>query len=186
MKNRKDFYFRKAKEEGYVARSIYKLLEINKKYNLIKNDYRVLDLGSSPGFWVKACLKLNVKEIIGVDIIDVKIKNPKFTFIKDDINKIDLESLGRFDVVISDMAPKTMGNKFLDSERSIELSFKALEVAKTVLKKDGNFLVKVFQGSNFEELAKKINSSFEFSKSYKPKSTRKESKEIYIIAKGLI
>lgn len=180
---RNDFYFKKAKEEGYLARSIYKLLEINKKYNLIKRNDRVLDIGCSPGSWTQACLKLNVSEVIGIDIQEVKIEDEKFTFIKKDINKIDLKKLGTFDVVLSDIAPSTSGNKDLDSYKSYELSLMSLEVAKKVLKENGNFLVKIFQGEEFPSLLSEIRKSFTFVKSFKPKSTRSASKEIYIISK---
>ncbi len=181
---RKDFYFKKAKKEGYLARSIYKLFEINKKYNLIKKDSKVLDLGCSPGSWIQACLKLEVKEITGIDLKEVNISDPKFTFIKKDINKVDFKK--KIDTILSDLAPSTSGNKDLDVDKSIELSKTALKIAKKTLKKNGNFLVKVFQGEGFEDLLKEIRQHFEFVKSYKPKSTRKESKEIYIIAKNFI
>ena len=186
MQNRKDFYFKKAKKEGYAARSIYKLLEINKKYDLIKPNSRVLDLGSAPGSWVQACLKLKVKEITGVDINTVKVQHKNFKFIKEDIYNLDAKKLKDYDVVLSDLAPNTSGNKDLDAEKSIELSTKALEIAKTALKPNGNFLVKVFQGPNFEVLLKEIKSNFSFCKSFKPKSSRKESKETYIVAKDYI
>ena len=186
MQNRKDYYFKKAKTQGYLARSIFKLLEINKKYNLIKSNDRVLDLGTSPGSWVQACLKLKVKEIIGIDITEAKVKNPNFTFLKEDINKLDTLNLKKFDVVLSDLAPSTSGNKQLDSEKSIELSAKAFEIAKKVLNQNGNFLVKIFQGPGFEDLFNEIRKNFKFCKSFKPKSTRKNSKEIYIVAKNFI
>ena len=181
---RKDFYFRKAKEEGYLARSVYKLLEINKKYNLIRKEDRVLDIGCSPGSWVQACLKLKVSEVIGIDIQEAKVEDNKFKFFKKDINKINLSNWGEFNVVLSDIAPSTSGNKDLDSSRSYELSLKAFEITKKVLKEHGNFLVKIFQGEEFPSLLTEIKNNFVFCKSFKPKSTRSSSKEIYIIAKG--
>ena len=181
---RKDFYFKKAKQQGYLARSVFKLLEINKKYGLIKENSTVLDLGCSPGSWIQACLKLKVKHVTGIDINEVTLKDPKFTFIQEDINKV--KSLEKFDVVLSDLAPSTSGNKDLDVDKSITLSYKALEIAKNNLKEHGNFLVKVFQGENFENLLKEIKLNFEFTKSFKPRSSRSSSKEIYIIAKNYI
>lgn len=181
---RKDFYFRKAKKEGFLARSIYKLLEINRKYQIISRNSRILDLGCSPGSWTQACLKLKAGKIVGIDLDNAKVKAPNFTFIKEDINKIDIEKLEKFDIVLSDLAPSTSGNKDLDSEKSLQLASKALEIAKKVLKKDGNFLVKIFQGENFDNFLKEVKKEFYFCKSYKPKSTRKNSKEIYIVAKN--
>ncbi len=180
-----DSYFKKAKSEGYLARSVYKLFEINKKYNLIRKKDRVLDIGCSPGSWVQASLKLS-SEVVGIDIKDCKIENENFEFVKKDINEVNLKSLGKFDVVLSDIAPSTSGNRDLDTYKSYELSLTSLKVAKKVLKKNGNFLVKVFQGEKFDSLLAEIRKNFSFVKSYKPKSTRSASKEIYIVAKSYI
>jgi 23S rRNA (uridine2552-2'-O)-methyltransferase len=181
---RKDFYFKKAKQEGYLARSVYKLLEINKKYNLIEKNSTVLDLGCAPGSWIQACLKLKVKEVIGVDLKETKISNPNFIFLKEDITKFKIDQ--KFNVILSDLAPSTSGNKDLDSSKSFELGKCALNIVKKNLKENGNFVVKIFQGEEFEDLLKNIKTHFKFCKSYKPKSTRKESKEIYIIAKNYL
>ncbi len=188
LKNRKDFYFRKAKEEGYRARSAYKLFELNKKYNLIKKRDRVLDLGCSPGSWLQAASKISNGLVVGVDILPVKkIENVKF--IQADISdKGTLEMIKsfstEFDVILSDMAPKTSGIKELDHNKSIYLNEKALEIAKELLVKNGNFLCKVFQGEYFNQFLSSIKKEFEFVKSSKPESSRKESREIYIVAKG--
>ncbi len=190
LKNRKDFYFRKAKEEGYRARSAYKLFELNKKYNLIKRNDRVLDLGCSPGSWLQAASKISNGLIVGVDILPVQqIKNVKF--IQADItDKGTLDMIrsfsNEFDVILSDMAPKTSGIKELDHNKSIYLNEKALETAKELLAKKGNFLCKVFQGEYFKEFLDEVKKQFEFVKSSKPESSRKESKEIYIICKGFL
>ena len=180
----KDHYFKKAKREGYLARGIYKLFEINKKYKLIKKDDRVLDIGCSPGSWTQACLRMEVSEVIGIDIEEAKVKASNFNFIKKDVNKINSLELGQFNVVLSDLSPSTSGNKDIDSKKSFDLSLKAFNIAKEVLKKNGNFLVKIFQGEEFETLLKEIKKNFVFCKSYKPKSTRPSSKEIYIVATG--
>lgn len=181
MENRKDSYFRRAQAENYVARSAYKLLELNKKYNLIKKNNLVLDLGSSPGSWAQVCLKLKVKRVVGIDLSHTKVKDKDFRFIKDDIGNIDVENTGKFDVVLSDLAPNTTGN--FDAEASVDLSRKAWTIAKKVLKKNGNFVCKVFQGRGFEELTKEIRKDFEFFKISKPDASRKRSKEIYMIGK---
>ncbi|MEK6937192.1 MAG: RlmE family RNA methyltransferase [Nanoarchaeota archaeon] len=188
LKNRKDYYFRKAKEEGYKSRAAYKLFELNKKYNLIRKGDRVLDLGCSPGSWLQAALKISHGLVLGVDILPVnKIENVKF--IQADItDKGTLDMIksfsNEFDVVLSDMAPKTSGIKELDHNKSIYLSEKALETAREVLVQKGNFLCKVFQGEYFKEFLDTVKKEFEFVKSSKPESSRKESKEIYIICKG--
>ena len=188
LKNRKDFYFKKAKEEGYRARSAYKLFELNKKYNLIKRNDRVLDLGCNPGSWLQAASKISNGLVVGVDILPVKeIKNVNFIQANvTDKKTIDMiKSISNeFDVILSDMAPKTSGIKELDHNKSIYLSEKALEIAENLLVNNGNFLCKVFQGEFFKEFLDNIKKKFEFVKSSKPESSRRESKEIYIIAKG--
>ena len=190
LQNRKDHYFRKAKQEGFRARSVYKLFEINKKHNLIKRGDKILDLGCSPGSWSQAASKItgNKGVVLGIDILPIKeIKEIKF--IQADISsqetleKIRLVS-EKFDVILSDMAPKTTGIKDLDHSKSIDLNEKALEIAEKCLVKNGNFLCKVFQGEFFPEFLKKVKGKFEFVKSFKPESSRKESKEVYIVAKG--
>jgi len=181
MQNRKDKYFQKAKREGYLARSAYKLLEINKKYNIIKAGDVVLDLGCSPGSWTQVCLKLNVKRVIGVDIDQAKIEDKKFKFIEGSFEEIKIPD--KFDVVLSDVAPSTSGH--MDAEESIDLTEKAFEIGKKVLKKNGNFVAKVFQGKGFEDLIREMRKEFGFFKISKPKASRKESREIYLIGKGL-
>ena len=190
MKQRKDHYFRKAKKEGFRARSAYKLFDINKNYNLIKKGDKVLDLGCSPGSWLQVASKFTGAKgiVLGIDILPVKqIANVKF--LQADITDpatLDLIKLvsKEFDVVISDLAPKTTGIKELDHEKSVYLNEKALEIAEKVLDEKGNFLCKIFQGYYSSEFIKKLRKRFEFVKSHKPESSRKESKEIYIIAKG--
>ena len=181
---RKDKFFKKAKKEGYVARSAYKLIQLNKKYNIIKGGDKVLDLGCSPGSWVQVALQLKASRVIGIDLEKVKVKNKVFNFMMDDINKIDIKKIGDVDVVLSDIAPCVSGIKNIDTEESIELSNKAFNITKKVLKKNGNFLCKVFMGKGYDVFLKEVKSKFEFCKSSRPTATRKNSKEIYIIAKG--
>ena len=184
MIKRKDFFFKKAKREGYLARSSYKLIELNKRYGLIKDNYEVLDIGCSPGSWVQVCLKLRAKRIVGIDLEAAKIKDKKFAFINEDIGEIDVEKLGRFDAVLSDISPKTKG--FFDAEESTELSRKAWKVAEKVLKPGGNFLCKIFQGAEFDVFTREIRKNFSFFKVSKPKASRKESREMYLIGKGFL
>ncbi|MEK6856706.1 MAG: RlmE family RNA methyltransferase [Nanoarchaeota archaeon] len=184
MIKRKDYFFKKAKKEGYLARSSYKLIELNRKYNLIKRNSDVLDVGCSPGSWVQVCLKLNVRRIVGVDIEKAKIEDKKFEFHNEDIGKIEIDKFGKFDTVLSDISPKTKG--FFDAEESVELSRKAWDVAKKVLKPKGDFLCKVFQGAEFDEFAREVRKSFSFFKISKPKASRKESREMYLIGKGFL
>jgi len=190
MYKQKDFYFKKAKEEGFRARSVYKLFNLNKKYHIISKNNKVLDLGCSPGSWLQASLKIVGTNgfVLGIDIIPIKeIKNTKFIQAditeKETIEKIKSIS-DNFDVIISDLSPKTSGIKELDNEKSIQLNEAALKISEQVIKENGNFLCKIFQGPYFQEFLKNISKKFKFVKCHKPEASRKESKEIYIIAKG--
>ena len=192
LKNRKDFYFKKAKEEGYNARSVYKLFELNKKYSLIKKGDRVLDLGCSPGSWLQGAHKITGPNglVVGVDVLPVK-KIPGVNFIQADITDRGTADMiknfsSEFDVILSDMAPKTSGIRELDHNKSMQLSEKAVETCKEFLIEKGNFLCKVFQGEYFKDFLDRVKKEFEFVKSSKPESSRKESKEIYVIAKGFL
>jgi len=182
MLNRKDTYFKKAKSEGYFARSAYKLIEINKKYKLVKKDDVVLDLGTSPGSWVQVCLELKVRRVLGVDLEHSKVDHENFEFINDGIENLKVDEIGKFDVVLSDMAPNTSG--VMDAEKTIDLTRDAFNVAKKVLKSKGNFLAKTFQGTGFDELTREVRKSFEFFKIIKPKASRKESREMYLLGMG--
>lgn len=181
----KDFYTRKSRQEGYYARSAYKLKHINKKYNLIRKGDKVLDLGCSPGGWVQASLEIigNKGLVIGVDITPARIKAKNFKFIKADVKEAKIEE--KFDVVISDMAPKTTGIQELDHERSYDLAKTALEIAKKHLKEKGNFLCKIFQGKYYQEFLNEVKKNFEFAKTVKPGASKKKSKEMYIVGKCL-
>jgi len=180
----KDFYTRKSREEGYHARSVYKLKQINKKYSLIKKGDKVLDLGCSPGGWIQASLEITGEKgfVTGIDINNIKkIKSKNFRFIKEDIDDVNLEE--KFDVILSDMAPKTTGDQALDHERSYDLSKTALEIAKKNLKEKGNFLCKIFQGKNYQKFLDEVKKNFEFVKTVKPEASKRKSKEMYVIGK---
>lgn len=191
-KNLKDeFYTRKAKEEGYPARSVYKLKEIDEKYKIIKRGDAVLDLGCSPGSWLLYISEKVGKngKIVGIDIEDIKIP-PKnnILFIKKDILSFQEEELkewqGRFGVVVADLSPRTSGIKSIDVAKSLELNEAAFEVVKTALKKGGNFVCKIFEGEGADEFIRKVQKHFEIVKRFRPMAVMKRSKEFYIIAKG--
>ena len=180
----KDFYTRKSREEGYYARSVYKLKEINKKYDLIRKGDVVLDLGCSPGGWIQASLEIVGVQgfVTGIDLTSIrKIEAKNFKFIRSDIKEAKIE--GAFDVILSDMAPKTTGVKDLDQERSYDLAETALNIAKKHLKPCGNFLCKIFQGPRYQEFLDEVRQSFEFVKTAKPEASKQESKEMYVIGK---
>ncbi|RME54246.1 RlmE family RNA methyltransferase [Candidatus Woesearchaeota archaeon] len=174
----RDSYTIKAKKEGMRARSAYKLVQLNRKYKLVGSNDDVLDLGCWPGGWLVALTKITKGKVVGVDLNEIQPVNG-VEFIKADVFKFKINEV--FDVVISDMAPKTTGIHELDCERSIDLAEAALSIAKKNLKPGGNFLVKVFQGKGFDDFLKSIKKCFAFVKTTKPEASRKRSKEIYVI-----
>ena len=186
-----DHYTQRAKKEKYPARSVYKLQEIQERYRLIKKGDKVLDLGCSPGSWLLYASEIAGKngEVVGIDIKDVTISVPANVKVhKADIFSKDeafSESLGTgYNVVLSDMAPDTTGNRFVDTVRSFDLCRQALEIARERLAPGGAFLCKIFQGEDFKAFSESVRSSFKKHKIYKPQSSRKASKEIFIIGTG--
>lgn len=181
----------RAKAENYPARSVYKLEEIQNKFTIMKKNDQVLDLGCAPGSWLLYAAKKvgSAGSIYGIDLKQVDIKLPtNVVVVKDNILNLDNESFldntRGFNAVLSDMAPATTGRKDVDAIKSFELCSMALTIAERFLVQNGNFVCKIFQGSDFNEFQKNVKSKFKECKTFKPDSCRKQSKEIYIIAKG--
>ena len=190
-----DHYTLKAKKEHFLARSVYKLKEIQQKYKVIKKRDRVLDLGCSPGSWLLYAADLTGKkgEVVGVDLkplsneVSMKLPSNASMYVGDVLSiSDDLSELigGNYNVVISDMAPATTGNKTVDAARSFELCKAALIIAQDVLKPGGAFICKMFQGEDFKKFLDLVKTGFNKQKTFKPESSRKASKEIYIIGFG--
>ncbi|MBN2544845.1 MAG: RlmE family RNA methyltransferase [Spirochaetes bacterium] len=183
-----DFYSKKAKSEGFFARSIYKLEEIQDKFHLIKKEQKVLDLGCAPGSWSQFVLSIiqDTGFLVGIDYKQIKISAPNAVFIKGnflkDHAKEKINEFAPFDGIISDMAPDTTGDKFSDNIECSNLVEEALNFAYDHLKKGGYFIAKIFQGGNENEIMQEIKNAFENVKWFKPKSSRKISNEIFIIA----
>lgn len=187
----KDYYFHKAKSASYPARSVYKLKEADEKYRFLHQGDSVLDLGAYPGSWLKYTYEVVGPEgfILGVDRKDLKsLPGPNVYFLAADLVTLDVDTLKKirpeFDVVLSDLAPDTSGVKTVDHLRSMDLARKAFEVAIAFLRTGGTFFVKVFQGEDLSELQRDIKTSFGEVKLFKPKSSRAESREIFILARG--
>ena len=192
LKQRKDSYFREAKIQGYRSRAVYKLIEMNKKFKFLQKKTLLVDLGSSPGSWTQFASKEITKgKILAVDITPMKeINNVDFingNFLDENIfNKIKIYFSSKVDVVLSDMASNTSGNKELDSYRTGELCLNAMNLSKKILNYDGVFLSKLFMGSIFKEINETAKKSFKKVVIYKPLSSKKESKEIYIYCQGVL
>lgn len=184
MYKRKDYYYEKAKKEGYRSRAAYKLKEINRRFRVIRKGNYVLDLGCSPGGWLQVTREIVGERghVLGVD----KIRTLSLKFDNVDIVVSELEDFHTeitFNVVLSDISPKIMGKRDVDQYRSYMLAKKAFEVAEKVLKENGNFLVKILQGEDVKSFSDELRNKFGYVKIYRPRSTRKGSSEIYIICK---
>ncbi|MGD9042126.1 MAG: RlmE family RNA methyltransferase [Desulfobacterales bacterium] len=188
-----DHYSERAKKERFPARSVYKLKEAQKKYRLITKGDRVLDLGCSPGSWLLYAAELTGKrgKVLGLDLKPVTIQIPsQAETLEVDIRTIDQTWIekqdlrNRFDVVLSDMAPATTGNKAIDAERSYQLCQAALDIARMTLRPGGSFICKIFQGQEFKRFSDSVRRRFKSSKIFKPQSSRKVSKEIFVVGLG--
>lgn len=185
----KDHYFHKAKREGFFARSIYKLEEADKKFNLVNSGANVLDLGCAPGSWLQYLSKKVGKEgkVVGVDLVPSKFSANNTKTIVADVLSIEIEELrklGSFDLVTSDLAPSTRGIPEADAAKSLELAKRAFEIARLVLKSGGKFFVKIFEGPDTKKLRDEMKNYFEQVKAFKPKASRAESREYYIVGLG--
>ena len=190
--NKNEFFTIKARKEGYPARSVYKLQEIDRKYRIIQKGDNVLDLGSAPGSWLLYASKMagDKGSVVGIDIEKIKTALPgNVVLIQKDIMELAPKDLTvfnkKFQAVISDLAPKTSGMKFVDEGRSLELGLKALLIAKNVLSAGGNFVCKIFEGEGTGQFIAKAEQNFKFVKRFRPKAVKKDSKEFYLVAKGL-
>ena len=190
-KQRRDIYVRKSKVDGYRARSAYKLIEINEKFNIFKNGISVIDLGAAPGSWSQYTVKaVKSGRLVSIDLKEMeKIKNSihikgDFTQ-KEQQDKIKGLFRSKVDVVLSDMAVNTTGIKDIDAIYTGELCKEAMLFSKKVLVKEGRFVAKIFLGTSFNEIVANAKTIFKEVKVFKPKSSRKESKESFIICKIL-
>ncbi len=190
-KQRRDTYVRQSKVEGYRARSAYKLIEIDEKFKIFKGGLNVIDIGAAPGSWSQYVSKV-VKngKIISIDLKEmVKIKNTiqiKGDFTEPDIqNQIKNYLNKKTDVVMSDMAVNTTGIKNIDSIQTGELCREAMIFSKNVMSQKGFFISKIFMGSSFNEIVTLGKKIFKEVKVFKPKSSRKDSKESFVICKNL-
>ena len=191
--NPKDHYYHKAKKENFLARSIYKLQEIDQKYKIINKGDKIVDFGYFPGSWIQySSSKVGPDGlVVGIDIQAVSGKLSTLenvtVFERDIFSVEDVKDLGlsdKVDVVVSDMAPNTMGVQSVDQARSLELVEKVFEILPTFLRINGNMVIKVFDGNDAQVFLKTIKRQFEKTYKLKPKSTRKISKEFFFIGVG--
>jgi 23S rRNA (uridine2552-2'-O)-methyltransferase len=183
-----DHYARQARDEKWLARSVFKLQEIDKKFRLMGKGDRVLDLGCYPGSWSQYGIKSvgPTGSVVGIDLKQPdRISSPVFRFIQADVLTIEnqrlVQEVGPRDLVMSDLAPQTTGIRSTDESRSLLLARRAVEIARPLLKKKGRFLCKVFEGEDFKAFQSDISAHFLKIQLYRPKATRKRSREVYVV-----
>jgi 23S rRNA (uridine2552-2'-O)-methyltransferase len=193
MKGQPDYYWRKSKQEGFPARSVFKLQEIQEKYRLVRPGDRVLDLGASPGSWSLYILGLLAGKgsVTGADLTlpdKALASRTDYAFIRGDFTAPDVRAAildgGPYDVVVSDAAPSTTGNRTMDTARSLDLVRAVLDIAGIALKRGGNLTLKIFQGGGEKEILDRMRSSFSSARAFKPKASRRDSMETYFVGVG--
>ena len=187
-----DPYTKLAKQKGYRSRSAFKLIEINDKFKFLKNNLNILDLGSAPGGWSQVCAEINKNgKNLSIDILNMETINNIF-FYKKDFNDSDfLDFINDFfkqnkvDIVLSDMAVNTTGNKDLDAIKTNAIALDVVNLSKLILKKKSTLLVKIFSGKDENILIKNAKELFKDIERIKPDSSRKESREMYLLCRDL-
>jgi 23S rRNA (uridine2552-2'-O)-methyltransferase len=189
-----EYYFKKAKEENYRSRSTYKLVQTNEKYDFIKRNSIVVDLGAAPGGWIQAARKMTGKNgfVLGLDLKPIEPFTQEYirTIIADFTEPGTVDLIKSFlprktDVVLCDAAPNITGVWEVDHARQIDLAEKALEIAQCVLRPSGNFFVKVFEGELLNDFLQTVKTLFDEVKLVKPPASRQQSSEMYLLALGL-
>ena len=186
IKQHRDQFYKKSKVLGYRSRSAFKLIELNKKYKFLKKNINLLDIGCSPGGWIQVAKEtIKIGKIVGIDIKPMeKIENTVFfksDFLEDSVRNRLLESFkDKIDVIISDMAADTTGNKDLDCIRTNNLCSEVINFSLKMLKKDGTLISKIFMGEDFLEVKDLAHKHFKKVNFYKPESSRNESRETYL------
>jgi 23S rRNA (uridine2552-2'-O)-methyltransferase len=195
IQNRKrEFYYRKAKAENYRSRATYKLVQANQKYQFIKRNDIIVDLGAAPGGWIQAARKITGKNgfVLGIDLKAIEPFAQEYirTVVADITEPVVAQQILSFlprkaNVVISDAAPNISGVWEVDHARQIDLATKALDIAENLLLPSGNFFVKVFEGDLLNDFIKIVKSKFNEVRIVKPQASRAQSSEMYILAMGL-
>lgn len=190
--DRKDHYYKKAKEQGLASRAVFKLEELDQKFQLLKAGHKVFDMGCAPGGWLQYISRKigGSGRAVGIDLLEVQAKLPGNVSIfqgdatQEAMQSLCIEALGdQADLIVSDMSPNLSGIKFKDNYESFLLGLSVLKVAGKLLKKGGSMALKIFPGDELPEFKKKLQGAFEEIKTYVPQATRKGSSEIYLICK---
>ena len=185
-RQKNDQFVKKAKQLGYINRAAFKLEEIEQKYKIIEHSREILELGSSPGGWTQVILNYNSKtNITCFDLLDMKMNNQRIAFYREDFLKYNFTNLkNKFDLVLSDVAPNTTGHQSTDHLRISQLIYEVIDRLEIILKKQGSFIFKIWKGEEEKDIIKMLKKIFDKVEYFKPKSSRQESSEIFIISRG--
>lgn len=197
MRKVNDFYFKKAKKNNYPARSVYKLDEVQQKYRFMKKGQRIIDFGCHPGSWSLYAAEVAGErgDVVGVDIQPTDFPSQKpnaeihwlcYDVFAEDMVTLLREKWAGFHVVLSDMAPSTTGSQFADHQQSMRLVRRVLELSVDLLHENGTLYMKAFQGEDFPDVVQECKAFFKTVKVVKPMSSRKESREVFILARGFL
>tara|TARA_A100001015_G_scaffold223932_1_gene252356 strand:+ start:518 stop:1114 length:597 start_codon:yes stop_codon:yes gene_type:complete len=184
-RQKNDQFVKKAKQLGYINRAAFKLEEIEHKFKIIEKSKEVLELGASPGGWTQVIVNSNsFVNITCFDLLEMKLKNKNITFFKEDFLNYDFNNFkNKFDLVLSDIAPNTTGHQSTDHLKISQLINEIIERLKFILKVKGSFIFKIWKGEEEKEIINKLKLMFNKVDYFKPKSSRKESSEIFIISR---
>ncbi len=185
-RQKKDYYVKKARKQGYLSRAAYKLIEIDNKYNILKTSNNVFEFGAAPGGWSQVALEKNSKiQITAIDLLELKINHSQIKFYKEDYLKFNYKKLKKnYDLILSDIAPNTTGHKSTDHLRISAMLFDIIDILDTLIVKGGVLVTKIWKGSDEKDLINILKSKFDEVSYFKPNSSRKDSVEIFIIAKN--
>ena len=186
LRQKNDQFVKKAKQIGYISRAAFKLEEIEKKFNLIKHSRNIFEFGSSPGGWTQVILNSNKNiKITSIDLLDLKIKHKNIQFFKENFLTFNFDILNEdYDLVLSDIAPNTTGHQSTDHLRISQLIYEIIDKLEILLKPKASFICKIWKGEEEKEIIKKLKILFENIDYFKPQSSRKESSEIFIVARN--
>ena len=185
-RQKNDFYVKKARKQGYLSRAAYKLIEIDNKFNILKQSDMIFEFGAAPGGWSQVSLEINPKlQITAIDLLELKINHPQIKFYREDFLNFNYDKLEKsFDLVLSDIAPNTTGHQSTDHLRLSSMIFDIIEILDQLMITGGVFVTKIWKGSEEKEIIKILKNKFNKVSYFKPDSSRKDSVEIFIIAEN--
>ena len=187
-RQKKDPFVIKAQQKGLLSRAAFKLIEIENKFKLINNSKNILELGASPGSWSQVIINLNSKAIItAIDIIEMKFNHSNIKFYKNNFLNIDFKAFNKkYDLILSDISPNTTGHKSTDHLRICSYIFDIIDILDFIANRNSSFVTKIWKGKEEDLIIKKLKNKYNQVSYFKPKSSRKDSSEIFIVAQNFI